>query len=262
MAPVLVNFDVWDIAYVPADIVLKRGKIYDVSCTAFKEDDGTEICKITVTGDSGIVSRPVLEGSLYVDRKKCRLLHFDGQMRGLYLRAYDQARRRITTNEVQYTMHVDYRHDHGFTEIANLSGTIVRDKVMVRYLLFNLGDKELTFKKSVRVENNMLQTIDKVGFDSTLWDMTGIVKRTQQEERVAFQDSTFRMPDRSKYNVAPTVQELNRLCTSSDDLASYMCPRYYAFVDELPRNATGKKLHVRLREQAARDLAEGRLARP
>ena len=207
LAPVLVNFDVWDIAYVPADIVLKRGKIYDVSCTAFKEDDGTEICKITVTGDSGIVSRPVLEGSLYVDRKKCRLLHFDGQMRGLYLRAYDQARRRITTNEVQYTMHVDYRHDHGFTEIANLSGTIVRDKVMVRYLLFNLGDKELTFKKSVRVENNMLQTIDKVGFDSILWDMTGIVKRTQQEERVAFQDSTFRMPDRSKYNVAPTVQE-------------------------------------------------------
>ena len=61
---------------------------------------------------------------------------------------------------------------------------------------------------------------------------------------------------------APTVQELNRLCTSSDDLATYMCPRYYAFVDELPRNATGKKLHVRLREQAARDLAEGRLARP
>ncbi len=59
-----------------------------------------------------------------------------------------------------------------------------------------------------------------------------------------------------------TVQELNRLCTSCDDLASYMCPRYYAFVDELPRNAAGKKLHVQLREQAARDLAEGRLLRP
>ena len=61
---------------------------------------------------------------------------------------------------------------------------------------------------------------------------------------------------------APTVQELNRLCTSSDELASYMCPRYYAFVPQLPRNATGKKLHVQLREQAARDLAEGRLERP
>ena len=61
---------------------------------------------------------------------------------------------------------------------------------------------------------------------------------------------------------APTVQDLNRLCTASDELASYMCPRYYAFVSQLPRNATGKKLHVQLREQAARDLAEGRLERP
>ena len=59
-----------------------------------------------------------------------------------------------------------------------------------------------------------------------------------------------------------TVQELNRLCVASDDLAGYMCPRYYALVPELPRSATGKKLHLRLREQAARDLAEGRLRRP
>lgn len=216
LAPVLVNFDVWDVAFVPADIVLRRGRIYDVSCSAFKEEDGTEICKITVTGDSNIVSRPLLEGSLYVDRKMCRLLHFDGQMRGLYLKAYDQARRRITSDVVQYTMHVDYRHDHGFTEIANMSGTIVRDKVMVRYLLFNLGDKEIPFKKSVRVENNMLQAIDKVGFDSVLWDMTGIVKRTRQEERVAFGDSTFfpsvrlgrnPMPGKSRYDVTPSAQE-------------------------------------------------------
>ena len=61
---------------------------------------------------------------------------------------------------------------------------------------------------------------------------------------------------------APTVQELNRLCTSSRELAAYMCPRYYAFVSRLPRNAAGKKLHVQLREQAARDLEEGRLLRP
>ena len=59
-----------------------------------------------------------------------------------------------------------------------------------------------------------------------------------------------------------TVQELNRLCVESDDLASYMCPRYFALVDELPRNATGKKLHVLLRERAERDLREGRLLRP
>ncbi len=59
-----------------------------------------------------------------------------------------------------------------------------------------------------------------------------------------------------------TMQELSRLCVESDELAGYMCPRYYAFVPELPRNATGKKLHVRLKEQALRDLEEGRLLRP
>ena len=59
-----------------------------------------------------------------------------------------------------------------------------------------------------------------------------------------------------------TVQALNRMCFDSDDMASYMCPRYYAFVGELPRNATGKKLQVRLKAQALRDLEEGRLLRP
>ncbi len=59
-----------------------------------------------------------------------------------------------------------------------------------------------------------------------------------------------------------TAQALNRCCAESNDLAAYMCPRYYAFVSELPRNAAGKKLHVLLREQAERDLREGRLLRP
>ena len=59
-----------------------------------------------------------------------------------------------------------------------------------------------------------------------------------------------------------TVQELCRQCVESDDLAGYMCPRYYALVDSLPRNAAGKKLHAALKKQAERDLAEGKLLRP
>jgi len=59
-----------------------------------------------------------------------------------------------------------------------------------------------------------------------------------------------------------TVQDLNRWCVESDDLAGYMCPRYYALVEALPYNATGKKQHAVLRAQAERDLAEGRLQRP
>ena len=208
LAPILLYYGMWDTAIVPADIVLRReGKLYDVSCTSFVDDDGTEIRKIHVTGKPASSPYVILEGTLYVDYKKCRLLRFDGQMRGLYLRMYDNARRRTSIDSVGYAMHVDYRHDHGFTEIANMSGTLVKDSVKLRYLMFNLGEKDLTFKHRVRVGDNMLRAIDEAGYDSTLWAMTDIVMRTKEEECVAFQDTSFHVRGKSKYAVAPTMQE-------------------------------------------------------
>ena len=209
LAPILLYYNEWDFAVVPADIVLSRkGKLYDVSCSAFTEDDGTEICKIHVTGKPDNTAYTLLEGTLYVDRQKCELLRFDGEMQGLYLRFYDHAYKRATANLVQCTLHVDYRHDHGFTEIANMSGTLVKDNIMLRYILFNLGEKEMTFKKNVRAGDNMMKAIDEAGFDSTLWDMTGIVKRTQAEERIAFQDSTFFSSSKER-SVSPSEQEIS-----------------------------------------------------
>lgn len=209
LAPVLVYYGYWDFVLVPGEKVLSRkGKIYEATCTAAFEDDGTEIRKIRVEGRPDYKpSEPILEGTLYVDYKNCQLLRFDGQMRRLYLRTYDNARRRQAIDTVQYTMHMDYRHDHGFSEIANMSGTIIQDQLTLKYLLFNLGEKEMTFNKAKRVGDNMLQTIDELGYDSTLWAMTDIVKRTKEEARIAFQDSTFFLPNRSKYNIAPSPQE-------------------------------------------------------
>lgn len=187
LAPVLVNFNIWGNTFVPADVVLSRTKnIYDVSCASYTEEDGTEICKIVVRSNPAIKSYITLDGTLYVNRKNLQLLHFEGALHNLYLRAFDQAHRRITTSPVEYTMHVDYRHDHGFTEIAHMSGSLVKDSVRLRHLLFNLGDRKLPFTKSVRVGDNMLESIDQVGCDSTLWQVTDIVKRTNAEERVAF----------------------------------------------------------------------------
>jgi acyl-CoA synthetase (AMP-forming)/AMP-acid ligase II len=52
-----------------------------------------------------------------------------------------------------------------------------------------------------------------------------------------------------------------RHCHGHPMLASYKRPRAYRFVDELPMTATGKKLHYQVREQAARDAADGLLER-
>ena len=120
---------------------------------------------------------------------------------------YDIARMRTSIDTVSYDMHVDYRHDHGFTEIANMSGTIVRDSVKIRQLLYNLGDKKLSLQKSVRVGENMIHAIDQAGFDSTLWAANNIVKRTQVEERIAFRDSSFWSSRKSGYETPPTAQD-------------------------------------------------------
>ena len=50
-----------------------------------------------------------------------------------------------------------------------------------------------------------------------------------------------------------TEQELDEHCKNSDELANYKRPRRYVFVDELPRNASGKIQKFILRQQLAKD---------
>ena len=56
-----------------------------------------------------------------------------------------------------------------------------------------------------------------------------------------------------------TVRELFEFCTKSKILSIYKRPRYFAIVDELPKNATGKKLRSQMRIRAAQDLKNGLL---
>ena len=51
-------------------------------------------------------------------------------------------------------------------------------------------------------------------------------------------------------------------CHSHPMLAPYKRPRAYRFIDQIPRTATGKKLHYKVREQALEDSAAGLLQRP
>jgi acyl-CoA synthetase (AMP-forming)/AMP-acid ligase II len=45
-----------------------------------------------------------------------------------------------------------------------------------------------------------------------------------------------------------TVDELNAWCLESDDLDDFKRPRAYEFVDEIPRNPSGKVMRYLLRE--------------
>lgn len=58
-----------------------------------------------------------------------------------------------------------------------------------------------------------------------------------------------------------TAEELDNFCKKSPDIANFKRPRYYRFTTQIPFNATGKKLHVKIKETAAHDLKNGLLYR-
>ncbi len=56
-----------------------------------------------------------------------------------------------------------------------------------------------------------------------------------------------------------TVEELEEYCKNSPMMSDYKRPRYYRFVKEIPVNATGKKLHFKMKKLAETDYENGML---
>ena len=62
-------------------------------------------------------------------------------------------------------------------------------------------------------------------------------------------------------DMALTPETLDEFCKESDQIANFKRPRYYRFTEQIPFNATGKKLHVKIKETAEADLKNGLLYR-
>ena len=62
-------------------------------------------------------------------------------------------------------------------------------------------------------------------------------------------------------NMELTPEALDEFCKESEDIANFKRPRYYRFTEQIPFNATGKKLHVKIKETAEADLKNGLLYR-
>jgi len=58
-----------------------------------------------------------------------------------------------------------------------------------------------------------------------------------------------------------TAAQLDAYCKQSPLLANYKRPRLYRFVETLPRNATGKKLHCVMKQLAQADAEKELLIR-
>ncbi len=62
-----------------------------------------------------------------------------------------------------------------------------------------------------------------------------------------------------KSDASLSPEELDQYCKDSPDIANFKRPRYYRFVSQIPFNATGKKLHYKIKATALDDLKNGLL---
>ena len=132
------------------------------------------------------VTRPLMTGVLYVDRVTLSPLAFDGQVENLTLLFGKGQLRSATKVPVVFDFHIDYRYDHKYPEVADLSMQAKWENFQTRTLLFNVeGQKRLKHKKGTFARENMLSSIEKVGYDSTFWADNEVIKRTAEEHAIA-----------------------------------------------------------------------------
>ena len=132
--------------------------------------------------------QPIMAGTLYVDRRTLKTLAFDGKLLNVSLIFKRSGLESSLKVPVSLDVHIDYRHDHGYPEVANLSMQASFDNFQTRTMLFNVEGLSFTKKqsrKAAKAKENMIVSIDEAGYDSTFWAENEVIKRTGEERRIA-----------------------------------------------------------------------------
>ena len=80
---------------------------------------------------------------------------------------------------------MNYDYSKGYPAVNNLAIEGGNELLQYRVLMFNVQDS-LYGESSGFVGNNIIEVIENAGYDSQLWEKYDIIKRTAEEERVAF----------------------------------------------------------------------------
>ncbi len=132
------------------------------------------------------IQQPIMTGTLYVDRSTLNVLAFDGQVENMKMSFGKGELRSATVVPVTLDFHIDYRYDHKYPEVADLSMQTQYEDFQTRTMLFNTeGQSRLKIKKNARARENMLSAITEAGYDSTFWANNEVIKRTAEEQAIS-----------------------------------------------------------------------------
>lgn len=191
LAPMIMNTIFWDDLTTPLSksrSIKEYLKTYSIEVEEMVSD-GKEIYKIDLArAESVPLTERILTGTLYVDKSDLSLLAFDGNAENmrLYVKAKDAVWKQFSI-PLTLSIHIDYSHENGYPEVANLTMRTDCQNFHMRAMMFNMAKSEKNRPKGrLMYENdNMLQTIERAGYDSTFWENNEVIKRTEEEQRIA-----------------------------------------------------------------------------
>ena len=173
----------WAIKIVPLNDYPYNKRLYDISAYRMSGQQGEELYRIEMkwnhTWPKDIPKVPLLEGTLYIGAKDYALMRFDGQMVNQTMVAYG---RRDT---IDMDVHVQYEHGQGFTEVSHVAASGNHPRLKFHALLFNLRKKVDPHTGTI-LSSDLINAIQKAGYESELWDKYDVVRRTKEEEEIAF----------------------------------------------------------------------------
>lgn len=159
---------------------------YDVKGEELLDENQRLIYRLHITRKDKFVSKQaIMTGTLYVDARKLLPLRFEGKVENIRVRAKKDLQ--IVTIPIEMNLHINYRHDRSFTEVSDIAVRMKSGDFMSQTLLYNVEDLKLKLKASKKniAKENMLETVNRAGFDLELWRRANIVQRTREEERLA-----------------------------------------------------------------------------
>ena len=185
VAPMTYNSRFWYDVLKPLESYSTLRKYYETHIQQIQGEDGKNLYRIEFSLKENISEEKKhsrnITGTAYVDADTYRLLRFDGSCNNFRV-GYGWFIRFDTTMK----FHLEYDYSQGAASVSHVAIQGGTEVSRYRALLFAIGpDKEIA-EKMQSSDINMVSALRDAGYDSTLWAKYDIVKRTNEEERVAF----------------------------------------------------------------------------
>ena len=152
--------------------------------------DGESIYKLTMNPNPRVRGGgKLISATLYIDAVSYQLLRCEAKMPVMQMFIFNDEN--VNAPYVSMSVDINYSNIRGFTEPSHIASNIIGTDFSCKTILFNVKGSKNSIACGHPINENMVASVDNAGYDSTLWAESEIIRRTAEEERIAFKQSFF-----------------------------------------------------------------------